>query len=88
MNEYERVREEIVDKFQNLWTVQTYGEKLELARQLLAIQCLCIKADDQSLPDNEFWHKDPKEFEAYCAGRNDMVNDNFVRVIPPPEGKK
>jgi len=50
MTELERVREEMVGKFQNLWTVQTYEEKLKLADRILAIQGLCIEADDQTPP--------------------------------------
>lgn len=36
--------------------------------------------EDQSLPDNEAWHKDPREFEAYCAGRNELIYANFKKM--------
>ena len=73
MTELERIREEMVSKFQNLWTVQTYEEKLKLADRILAIQGLCIEKDDQSLPcyDSE---NTPTYFESgYNIAQQDML---------------
>ena len=28
---------------------------------------------DGELPDNKAWHKIEREYEAYCAGKNDML---------------
>ena len=36
--------------------------------------------EDQSLPDNEYWHNAEQTFGAYCAGRNDMLKANFKKV--------
>jgi len=35
MTKQEEIREGIVDRFQNLWTVQTYEEKVTLANYIL-----------------------------------------------------
>lgn len=37
-----------------------------------------------SLPDNPAWHKTPELFEAYCAGRNDMLSAGY-RKVPEEE---
>ena len=44
-------------------------------------QGVVIKVD-RELPDNEVWHKVEREFEAYCAGRNDMLKAGYVAVEP------
>lgn len=36
--------------------------------------------EDQSVPENPAWHKNEREFEAYCAGRNDMLRAGFRKV--------
>lgn len=30
-------------------------------------------AEEAELPDNKAWHKNEREFEAYSAGRNEMI---------------
>ena len=46
------------------------------------ISGLEVKADDQmTLPDNQVWHRNEREFEAYCSGKNDMVSDKWVKVV-------
>ncbi len=42
---------------------------------------LLIKHPDQKAPDNIAWHKNDREYEAYCAGHNDVILAGFVRVI-------
>lgn len=51
------------------------------ARQILSNPKIRIEDDDQSLPDNLVWHKVEREFEAYCAGQNEVLAAKFVRVI-------
>jgi len=33
------------------------------------------------LPDNKEWHKVEREYEAFCAGQNSMVEDGWVKEI-------
>ena len=40
-----------------------------------------IIAEDQSVPDNLVWQRNERHFEAYCAGRVDMLNAGFVKLI-------
>lgn len=37
---------------------------------------------DRKLPDNEAWHKVEREFEAYCAGKNELIMAGLVPVEP------
>lgn len=39
---------------------------------------------ERELPDNEVWHKVEREFEAYCAGKNEMLQwhkDSFESLV-------
>ncbi len=36
---------------------------------------------DAELPDNSVWHKDEREFEAYCAGRNELIGKGWVKTL-------
>ena len=35
---------------------------------------------ERELPDNKLWHQVNRQFEAYCAGKNDMIGAGFVAV--------
>jgi len=96
--ENERVREEIADYLAKWFCKgRDFGSKnmdkntlndLENdADQILSIDGIRVEAKDQSLPDNLHWHKDELEFEAYCAGHNDLIGAGFVKV-EPKEGKE
>ncbi len=54
-----------------------------LAKQLA--QCLKdhkgVLRVKKDIPDNEVWCKVEREFEAYCAGQNDMTNAGFTSAI-------
>lgn len=44
---------------------------------------------ERELPDNEMWHKVEREFEAYCAGRNDILKwheDSLEPLIKEVKG--
>ena len=79
MNEEERVREEIIQK--------VYSADLDiqnsiwLAKQILSLPNIAVLADNQGLPDNEVWHKVEGQFEAYCAGKNEMLKDKWKRIV-------
>jgi hypothetical protein len=86
MTEYERKLKEVAE----ILAPDVWGECSEMAKEtcrllaweILFLEGIEIRTDDQSLPDNEYWHKEDREFEAYCAGRNDMLGAGFVKVIP------
>ena len=44
----------------------------ELAIEILSY--LKSQVEEVKLPDNKYWHKNEREFEAYCAGRNDVIS--------------
>lgn len=58
-----------------------------LARQILSISKIAVVNREVELPDNEIWHKNEREFEAFCAGRNIMLQDGFVKEIKDEENK-
>ena len=58
-----------------------YAARNKTRGQILAIKGIRIETEDQSLPDNPYWHKEDREFEAYCAGHNDMLKAGFVKVL-------
>ena len=97
MTEYERKREEIakmiwywnhtVISWEMAWDWGKDAHR-ERADQILSLDGIEIRADDQSLPDNLAWHKEDREFEAYCAGHNDMLGVGFVKVIPKNSPQK
>jgi len=37
-----------------------------------------VRKVDRELPDSEAWHKDSREFEAYCAGRNELIGSGYT----------
>jgi len=47
-----------------------------------------IPAKNQSLPDNEAWHKTEREFEAFCAGRNILIDNKFMRFLKVSDSEK
>ena len=55
-----------------------------------AYKCLMKRLDglgvvikvDRELPDNKVWHKAEREFEAYCAGKNELIMAGYVAIIP------
>ena len=40
---------------------------------------------EKEIPDNPAWHKDDREYGAYCAGHNDLILAGYKRVIPLSE---
>lgn len=40
-----------------------------------------VDRENFGLPDNVRWHRVEREFEAYCAGRNDMLGDGWVKEV-------
>ena len=62
----------------------------ECADQILAIPGLCVKADDQSLPENRYdygpynYHLRGKNL-AYDQAQEDMLNDGLVKVVKEAE---
>ena len=43
-----------------------------------------VQIEEKELPDNEAWHRVEREFEAYCAGKNDVFKwhkDSIKRLI-------
>ena len=95
--EIAKAREEIAKVFYSLYLDHNgyYGYKwedvpmdfkgkvhsYEYADQILNLSGIAVIDEDAELPDNKEWHKNAREFEAYCAGRNDMLNADWRKVI-------
>ena len=60
---------------------------VEQVMQKLHSQDVVIIDTERELPDNEAWHKNEREFEAYCAGRNELVMAGYVAMIPLQDSK-
>jgi len=95
MNKIERVREKIADRLYQQYRgdVVPYKPLKDAdndwqrefnvrAAEIMRIDGIEVRADDQSLPENDWWHKYETLFEAYCAGRNDMLKAGFKKVEP------
>ncbi len=57
------------------WSAKTYRELI------LSIPGIAIVDREAELPDNVAWHRVEREFEAYCAGRNDMLGAGWVKEM-------
>ncbi len=42
---------------------------------------IVVLAGNQDLPDNPAWHKNDREYEAFCAGINILIQNNWMKVI-------
>jgi len=51
------------------------------ADEILAIPELAIVDRGAELPDNPAWHENEREFEAFCAGRNIMLQNDYVKEV-------
>jgi len=54
---------------------------LKEADEILAIPEIAVVDSDPELPDNVAWHMKEREFEAYCAGQNDMLIAGYRQEV-------
>ena len=76
MTEYERKREEIAE------LIYEPGSVYDIADQILAIDGIEIRADDQSLPNNPHSPMVDRKFGTFGEGQDSMLKAGFIKVIP------
>lgn len=75
------------DPILNLGTKQDYLLRAEKLLDYENSQGVVIKVEKE-LPDNEAWHRIEREFEAYCAGKNELIGAGYVAVEPLLKSKR
>jgi len=80
------IRELITEEAHDYFTFPSDVFAGRLIKRLSSLD-VCIIDSDAELSDNEVWHKSEREFEAYCAGKNDMLEEGYVKVYPLEEKK-
>lgn len=84
MSEYERLREEIAKVLFYAGMAEDSAETLgNDADEILSLNGICIKADDQGLPPNPYGA--PKNQEVFQRAISDFVKAGFVKVAPKPK---
>ena len=96
MTEYERVREQIAklllqqefnmddDMANEEWQridEQDREDWQKDADQILSLDGICIKSDDQSLPDIKTWWDSTVWRNAYQQAQQDMLAQNWVKCL-------
>ena len=85
MTEYERVRGEVAD-----WIpAEEENFRLEVADLILAIEGICVKADDQDLPEYGDYYPtttftpryQQARWASWSKGQLQMLKAGFVKVI-------
>ena len=81
LDEIARARDGIITDIVKACPEMLNADIVKLANQLLSK--VCVKADDQSLPENDFTRN-----YTYEQAQQDMLDAGFMRIVSPPEGSK
>ena len=60
-------------------SIHTGGQIDDTVDEILVLNLVQLD-ENQELPENKVWHKEERLFEAYCAGRNDMLSASFRKI--------